>query len=707
MLKEVLDRGVPLEFIDEKSEHRRLMQKVMATGGLNDKFIYLMAKGVYHKADAQFVQDSLNNPCIHVLILGNSGVGKTTLINTLKCFCKLDYETSIQSTTGLVPTDFIYGKYQYQFYDFAGQMEFEIIHSRFLENRLATLAEYYGQNAFVFILMVNAEKSLEENKSQIERWTIFMKKHISDQNLSLSTLLVCSHADRIENNHNKNTEVKDLLKFFLEISSHPLKGKDNKIFLNGQVLNNKVADCKSVSNVMEILESMGTELEDYSLSPLAAYLNRFINMKFLNTPVQLKILVDKVKELRSFELNGNGQIVLKGDRLLISEIPELLKDSLSELHAHNFILLMKHSDRCQYWWIVCKSMQEKLFSHASSLFIPNSSQDITSRLEFTNNTGIVSTEELQVKFKKLLLDFPFSIFLTYLKDMDYCRLIENEKLKKLNEKSTEKQSLECNNKDCDFYFFPGLITAKKPSNIYQKIDDKEYLHFGWILKANNQLGLCFFQSMIFNLTFKFTAGRDSESDLGRRICRWKNGMFWTTEDMVQALVEVRKDSEVLLLCRSTESCILAKYTGSIVHEIRNTKKKLSKSEDVSFKDEYCLLKPNQGYKPEDYDSKNEVVSLAKLIVLFSKRKERRSHYINDSDCIPMRKFLKMDPYVSMEIEEIQQLWRNNNERVTDKIISIDIIKAIVDKEELDLQNVSNSVLRSALTKYSIFDGSQL
>ena len=208
MLKEVLDRGVPLEFIDERSEHRRLMQKMMTTGGLSDKFIHLMAKGVYHKADAQFVQDSLNNPCIHVLILGNSGVGKTTLINTLKCFCKLDYETSIQSTTGLVPTDFVNGKYRYQFYDFGGQMEFEMIHSRFLENRLATLADYYGQNAFVFILMVNAEESLEENKSQIERWTVFMKKHISDPNLSISTLLVCSHADRIENNYSKNAEVK-------------------------------------------------------------------------------------------------------------------------------------------------------------------------------------------------------------------------------------------------------------------------------------------------------------------------------------------------------------------------------------------------------------------------------------------------------------------------------------------------------------------
>ena len=84
--------------------------------------------------------------------------------------------------------------------------------------------------------------------------------------------------------------------------------------------------------------------------------------------------------------------MLKGDRLLISEIPELLKDSLSELHAHNFILLMKHFKSCQYWWIVSKSMQEKLFSHASSLFTPNISHDISSRLEFTNNTGIVSTK---------------------------------------------------------------------------------------------------------------------------------------------------------------------------------------------------------------------------------------------------------------------------------------------------------------------------
>ena len=275
-------------------------------------------------------------------------------------------------------------------------------------------------------------------------------------------------------------------------------------------------------------------------------------------------------------------------------------------------------------------------------------------------------------------------------------------LKILNEKITEKQSQEYN----EFYFFPGLITANKPSDIYQKIDDKEYLHFGWILKAKNQLGLCFLQSMIFNLTFKFTTGRDSESDLGRRICMWKNGMFWTTEDMVQALVEVKKDSEVLLLCRSTESCILAKYTGSIVHEIRNTKKKLSRSEDVSFKDEYCLLKPNQGYKTSAYDSKDEVVSLDKLIRLFSKRKECRSHYITDSDCIPMRKFLKMDPYVSMEIEEIQQLWSSSTDRVSEKITSNDIIKAIIDKENIISKMYQNLFYAVHLLSI-IFDGSQL
>ena len=70
-----------------------------------------------------------------------------------------------------------------------------------------------------------------------------------------------------------------------------------KICLNCQVLNKKVADCKSVSKLMEILESMGTELEDYSLSPLASNLYLFINMKFSNTPVKLKTLVTKLKRI--------------------------------------------------------------------------------------------------------------------------------------------------------------------------------------------------------------------------------------------------------------------------------------------------------------------------------------------------------------------------------------------------------------------------
>ncbi len=235
LILKVLERGVSYEFINKESVHKRLMKDALSHGVLHR---YLMAKGVHHNSRVRLASSSSTLPSLHILVVGNSGVGKTTLINSLKkhCNCIAESESNITSTTGVVRSEICSRMCKYQFSDFAGQPEFDLIKSRYLESRFATMSQYYMHNKFLVVLVVNAEKDLQENQDQIQERASFIMDHINPL-LSISAVLVCSHADCIDNKEEKYEEVKKLTEHFQNIGKK-LKVRDDIIFIN----------CKSVTD---------------------------------------------------------------------------------------------------------------------------------------------------------------------------------------------------------------------------------------------------------------------------------------------------------------------------------------------------------------------------------------------------------------------------------------------------------------------------
>ncbi len=422
LIMKVLEREVPYEFINKDSVHKRLMKDALSHDVLHR---YLMAKGVHHNSRVRLASSSSTVPSLHILVVGNSGVGKTTLINSLKkhCNCIAESESNITSTTGVVRSEICSGMCKYQFSDFAGQPEFDLIKSRYLESRFATLSQYYMHNKFLVVLVVNAEKDLQENKDQVQERASFITDHMNDPLLSISAVLVCSHADCIDNKEEKYEEVKKLTEHF-QIIGKSLKVRDDIIFINCKSVTDQHAMKRifpkqtSISDLLKIYNSESVGLTAYTLSPGATELLRFINSKLSKVPFQIIKLLESIKSNQLFKVDHYGRIVQEGDKFVIPEILELLLDPLRELHAHNLIMLLNHSEDESSWWIVSQSVQDMLFSRVSSLFKPQS--ELTCLSE-TNNTGIVSSEQLLSIFTEMELaaEFHFEVFLGYLQNMDY------------------------------------------------------------------------------------------------------------------------------------------------------------------------------------------------------------------------------------------------------------------------------------------------
>ena len=704
MAMKIIDCGVPLDFIDKKSSHGRVIQNYIRKSQEKSPVVYyLIAKGAQHNIKSDIKQSSQNMPTLHIAVVGNSGVGKTTIINSLKCLNDNDITDDKKLTIGVVPTEIIREGQCYRFYDFAGQIEFETGHAKFLKNLLFSASVCSVENALVFLVMVNGTKKIKENEKEIIKWLNFAKLIASGTNFSVHAMLLCSHADCFESDENKTNSIKKLTTFFSENKMYPLKLRDTVICMNCLNDNKEVVDRDSVKKLMRSLEDDCSSLVNFPPSSAAIELSDIITNNFSSSPCQLKHVVDQIKKDRIFSLDEKGQITMEGSPLLLSEIPELLVSYLEEIHLQNIIMLLKSSKDSQNWWIVSKHIQEKLFSHASSLFCRSPDQG---RVPITNNTGVVPLSKLKEFFEEMKLGFEFEVFLLYLNDMEYCIPIEWGVISDVIRKNDgSKGNEDDKNEDSEHYFFPGLINCLKDGRVYTKNSTRKFF-FGWIMKSKSKLGLDFLHTVLLRLTFQFTTQGDSDSKYDRKISLWKNGISWSSKDSVDLLVEVRDDCEVLFLSRGIKQRNVAKHTSNVIWEIRNIREELIKhNKDIPSLEEHCLLPP-----PQDYDSFNDKTntsSLANLKKSFMEDIDCRQHKIENPEGeegeIPL---LRIDPFAILETEFIRNL-RSDKVVPSESFPEEEYISDILKYEKCNKTDLSYSKLSSVLDKYSIFKGKEL
>ena len=648
---------------------------------------YLIAQGVANVFNLPSVvgvviKDSLS---IGILVLGNSAVGKTTLIRTLKMMITDDreYRAVTEPTTGIIKEEFISfkNKHRYIFYDFAGQVEFETVHSVHLQN-LFTSGD---KNQFTFLLLVNGTDTIEQNKKQIDKWISFVRGHVRINSTTVHVVLICTHDDKFDNHEDQKQRKIALTEYFKMCGADPLLKHDYPIFVNGTK-----ADTSPVAQVMNYLEDMFISCEPVEFNIITDEVLLHIQQWYSESPCQIKDFIDKIKQNRKFELDSNRLIRVSGaePNMIIPQELNSLVIHLNQLFCQHDILLLKPRESEPLdWWIVGSEVQNELFSKANSLFSPDYFPDHAHSLD-TYNTGVVPLSILTEILRDLKLETQLAI--NYLISLEYCTEISDETANIGSSNSKNEKKL---------YFFPGLIKNEKDDKIVEEVTKTDCITSGLIIENSQFWDLRFLHILLLRLTYQFAV--EKKQYYNRRIHLWKNGLQVFTDKLIELILELKHDKVICLFLRcnqETSSKIdLAQVRQSVIKVIRSLSEEMSQTDSTSNISE-SIVYPH----PQSFSSMEDCIKipLPELVDIFRKPTNRRAYFLSDNKPVFLRQLFHFEPYVFLESKE-EASSTAINFKTNVELCEIPELKAVKD------DTVSFTELQEIFQQYSVYSADHL
>ena len=631
------------------------------------------------------IRDSLS---IGILVLGNSAVGKTTLIRTLKMMITDDreYRAVTEPTTGITKEEFISfkNKHRYIFYDFAGQVEFETIHSVHLQNLLTS----GDKNQFTFLLLVKGTDKIQENQKQIDKWISFVRGHVRINSTTVHVVLICTHDDKFDNDEDQQQRKTALTEYFKICGADPLLKHDYPIFLNGTK-----ADTSPVAQVMSYLEDMFISCEPVESNKITDEVLFFIQQWYSKNPCQVKDFIDKIKENRKFECDYNQMLYASGSQsnMIIPQELSSLVIHLNELFCQHDILLLKPQESKPLdWWIVGTELQNELFSKANSLFSPDYFPDHAHHSLDTYNTGVVPLSKLTEVFSDLKLETELAI--NYLISLEYCTEISDETAIIIGSKNSKDEK--------KLYFFPGLIKNEKDDKIVEEVTKMGYITSGLLIENSQSWDLRFLHVLLLRLTYQFAI--EKKQYYNRRIHLWKNGLQVFTGNLIEVILELKHDKVICLFLRcrqETSSKIdLAQVRHVVLKVIRSLSEKMSLTDStVDNISEYIVYPHPQSFTSVEDSVK---VPLPELVDIFKKPTEQRAYFLSDNKPVFLKELFHFEPYVFVEFEE-EASSTAMNFKTNVELCGIPELKEVKD------DTVSFTKLQEIFQQYSVFSADYL
>ena len=485
---------------------------------------------------------------VKILIVGNALVGKTTLVEALKkeSIHVTLIENVTERTAGIVSTQFRSEKLGYvTFHDFAGQQEFYSSHSQFLVSNLSSDA--------IVLLLVNALDEDSELVKNISYWMSFIQHHCSNAECLPQIVVICSHLDKLDS----GKTIKELL-LMQAIQKHQCIGP---VFLDCR---NPASEgmCQLKDLLGGICDKVRSNIE---LDCQCHVLFAFMHSRFEDT-VELCDVQRAIRKTRNsysrIENSGrdsdivhvtyfDGDAIKKDSRDpsdLLPHAAHSLLNLLQTLHQKGHILLLKGEIQEDKYWIVLKQDVFYEIVHGT-LFAP---KNFMENGPIKTNVGVVSLFGLMQVFFECTADL--TLITKYLVYKEFCHKIDDPETLKLI--SSETNALM--ESDAELYFFPCFIKVEKQSTVWKRRDEQLYCS-GWCLQCTDDH---FFQTnflhvLLLRLTFKYAVKHKdvpSTFPFTRRCDIWKNGIYWSTTDGVEVLVELTHNFTFLLvLIRSLDT----------------------------------------------------------------------------------------------------------------------------------------------------------
>ena len=603
-------------------------------------------------------------PPVKVFIIGNSGVGKSTLTEALKietsflvkAFTKRKRVSSVdEKTAGIVPHEFeskLYG--QVIFYDFAGQREFYNSHIAILQNVIQSSSP-------IFLIVVNLSNSEEEIQQNIHYWLFFLENNCNTAHSKPHIIIIGSHADIA-------VEIEDPQRTASKISIYIQEVSQN---LELEFVGMYPIDCRfpESPNMTELRSC----LKD------TCRILRIPNTISFNAHCFYVFLLDKFSMSVAVTVDDVRNEIEKQIDLTQTGVVNYLPDSISalnlvcdELNDRGHILFLKNHDNIEKSWVIIDKTS-LLSKVTGTIFAPN---DFKEHCQIAESTGVVPLSRLITNFP----DYKSEVLIGFLTHLEYCHEIDDREVHELiiqHQESSKSTTIESENEH--YFLFPGLITLNAPRGIWKQ-NHKFKHHCFWIIKCTRQdqfFSSRFTQVLLLRLAFSFALIKKEVNPaipaLQRECSIWKNGIFWGEMFGMEIIVEIysskvmflmRYQEENILHCIAKRSSIIQKIS-QCAHDLCSNIEIVESFIDPSEATEFPLKSPVSSETPQ--------FSLQKIAETIVKSTEYRTQsVVSSTGTISLDYLLTFEPYAELGMAALKKLC--TSESVFEKKISDSFLK---------------------------------
>ena len=466
---------------------------------------------------------------VNVLVLGNTGAGKSTLSNVINETNAGDFyfgswrkvHKAEPCTAGIIPAKIKHRKLgNIILHDFAGHSEYYSSHSAVIESLLK------GSGG-VFLIVVNASEN--GAVKQLYRWLTVVENEAQKALNQCDIIIIASHVDKMTDpakRKKKEEEIQAVIKkekpdgFCFFIDCRKLGGSSLDLFFN------KLSDACDT-----IRKGEGRKLSLY------CHMLYGLLEEGKRNVLRLSDVISAAKD---------------SDDYLVPDDREVVLSLLNKLDSTGLISVIKSEDKV--WVIVNKGI---LLTEVNGiLFAPETFKE---HVNIASNTGIVRVSDLI----RLFPDYDPEMLICFLKDMELCQDNDLSFLRMTNlhqlEVREHEEVRETEETQERLLFFPCLLKKDRPGETGSTL--YPFRRFGWCLQCTGERH--FFPPRFFHvLSLRFAyelATAEQMNKLDRKGKFWSKGLCWSNGYGARTLVEIVDDSQcILVLVTCKEGCIVPK-----------------------------------------------------------------------------------------------------------------------------------------------------
>ena len=647
-----------------------------------------------YKSFAQYFRDhSSENPPPtpqKILVVGNAGAGKTSLIQSLESEGESNKEQcEPQPTAGIIPSNFqsdIYGPVIW--YDFAGQREYYASHEAILHNLIAFSPP-------IVLLVVDISKKEPNIRHNLFYWLSFIEAQCTSTRDKPHLIVIGSHADML------SKEGIDPNRKLQQVIGNVINSPEKlRVKLVGKIpMDCRESRSSKIFELQECLKSSSSKLRTDTVVGFSCHcfyvflLDRF-NSKPATTVQQILDAIGEVTTeedtedldyIYSATDSESASSLSSGDNESASDIDyeendfiHLLPDAsetiqfCEDLNDRGHIILVKDPQKYEHSWVILNK-EEILTSVNGTVFAP---------LEFTEHRMLASSTGV-VPYSKLVTHFPnfnSNMLIGFLSQLEFCREIKDQQILKFiyRENATKSNDLE------RYLFFPGLVSIIRPEGVWRPNECFNY-KCGFILHCSETDKFFtprFLQVLILRLAFTFAlipCTRSFSPAIERHCHVWRNGISWINENGIESVIEVLEDFQavvVMLRCITGEEnevkCMF--HRSSVIQAVLNTRADICPQVRIT---EFFVhpssveypLKVSEGITLFSLAAVARAVASAKPCVVSDCGRNKDFEFLKVED------LLCFEPYSDSGKEVLKEIFNNDN---YNKKISDDFIYRISD-----------------------------